>query len=242
MTEQLNAAAAIARSVCVPVLVDGHTGFGDSIHLMRAVRECEGTGSAAIQIEDQVFPKRAHYHRNVKHTIPIDEMVAKIRHAIEARKDADFIIIARTDAHDAVGGSLEETIARMKAYRDAGADILLPFPSPGDNPHDYDMRAARAVREAVPDIPMVWLAGESGSEAEPSLAEIRQAGYQIVLYPFSFMLAAYSGMARLSRQLRRDGKAIIPDSSTIQHKIQDLIGLEAMFRIEEATTESSAGS
>jgi methylisocitrate lyase len=169
-------------------------------------------------------------------------MVAKIRHAIEARKDADFIIIARTDAHDAVGGSLEETIARMKAYRDAGADILLPFPSPGDNPHDYDMRAARAVREAVPDIPMVWLAGESGSEAEPSLAEIRQAGYQIVLYPFSFMLAAYSGMARLSRQLRRDGKAIIPDSSTIQHKIQDLIGLEAMFRIEEATTESSAGS
>jgi methylisocitrate lyase len=204
---------------------------------MRAIREYERAGIAAIHIEDQLFPKRAHYHRNVKHTIPTDEMVEKIKYAVKARTNPDFVIIGRTDAHDAVGGGIEETIARMRAYRDAGADALLPFPSPGDNPKDYDLKAARALREAVPDIPLIWLAGETGSANEPTLQELHDAGYQIVMYPLSFLFAAVEGVSNLASKLERDQKILMPNSAEIQETVQDVIGLNDMFRIEEATTE-----
>jgi 2-methylisocitrate lyase-like PEP mutase family enzyme len=237
MTEQVAVAGAVARSVLVPVIADGHTGYGDPVHVMRAVREYEGAGIAAIHIEDQLFPKRAHYHANVKHTIPIDEMVEKIRYAIHARANPDFVIIGRTDIHDAVGGGLDQTIARMRAYRDAGADMLMPFPSPGDNPHDYDLKAARALREAVPEVPLIWLAGETGSDREPTIKELHEAGYQTVMYPLSFLFAAFDGVARLAADTQRAGRALIPRSAEIQAKVQDLIGLNEMFRIEQATTE-----
>ncbi len=237
MTEQVAVAGAIARSVSVPVIADGHTGYGDPIHVMRAVREYERAGIAAIQLEDQLFPKRAHYHANVKHTIPVDEMVLKLKYAMAARTNPDFVIIARTDVHDAPGGGTEETIARMRAYRDAGADVLLPFPSPGDNPHDYDMKAARAVREAVPDIPMTWLAGESGSEQEPTLDELAALGYQLILYPLSFIFASVDGVAKLAADLKRDGRALMPRAAETQHTIQRLIGLNEMFKVEQETTE-----
>lgn len=237
MTEQVAVAGAIARSVSVPVIADGHTGYGDPIHVMRAVREYERAGIAAIQLEDQLFPKRAHYHANVKHTIPVEEMVLKLKYAMAARTSPDFVIIARTDVHDAAGGGTEETIARMRAYRDAGADVLLPFPSPGDNPHDYDMKAARAVREAVPDIPMTWLAGESGSEQEPTLDELAAIGYQLILYPLSFIFASVDGVSKLAADLKRDGRALMPRAADTQHTIQRLIGLNEMFKVEQETTE-----
>ncbi|MGE3701963.1 MAG: oxaloacetate decarboxylase [Hyphomicrobiaceae bacterium] len=237
MTEQVDVAGAVARNVSVPVIADGHTGYGDPVHVMRAIREYERAGIAAIHIEDQLFPKRAHYHKNVKHTIPIDEMVEKIKYAVKSRTNPDFVIIGRTDAHDAVGGGIQETIARMRAYRDAGADALLPFPSPGDNPRDYDLKAARALRDAVPDIPLIWLAGETGSAQEPTLEELRAAGYQIVMYPLSFLFAAVEGVSNLASKLKRDQKILIPNSAEIQETVQDVIGLNDMFRIEEATTE-----
>ena len=237
MTEQVSIAGAVARNVSVPVIADGHTGYGDPIHVMRAVKEYERAGIAAIHIEDQLFPKRAHYHANVKHVIPIDEMVEKIRYALRARSNPDFVIIARTDVHDAVEGSLDQAIERMKAYRDAGADVLMPFPSPGDNAHDYDLKAARAMRQAVPDIPLIWLAGETGSDREPSLNEIYEAGYKIVMYPLSFLFAAVEGVAKLAESTRARGKAIVPESERIQQKVQSLIGLNEMFKVEAATTE-----
>lgn len=237
MTEQVNIAGAVARSVSAPVIADGHTGYGDPVHVMRAIREYERAGIAAIHIEDQLFPKRAHYHKNVKHTIPLDEMVEKIQYAVKARTNPDFVIIGRTDCHDAVGGALDETIARMRAYRDAGADVLMPFPSPGDNPKDYDLRAARAVREAVPGVPLIWLAGETGSDQEPTLKELHAAGYQIVMYPLSFLFAAVEGVVKLAANVKRDQRVLIPNSAEIQNTVQVLIGLNEMFRIEEATTE-----
>lgn len=237
MTEQVDIAGAVARNVSIPVIADGHTGYGDPVHVMRAIREYERAGIAAIHIEDQLFPKRAHYHKNVKHVIPIDEMVEKIKYAVKARTNPDFLIIGRTDAHDAVDGGIEETIARMRAYRDAGADALLPFPSPGDNPKDYDLKAARALREAVPGIPLLWLAGETGSAQEPTVKELNEAGYQIVMYPLSFLFAAVEGVTKLAANLKRDQRVLIPNSAEIQETVQDTIGLNEMFRIEAATTE-----
>ena len=237
MTEQVQVAGAVARAVGIPVIADGHTGYGDPVHVMRAIREYEGAGIAAIHIEDQLFPKRAHYHRNVKHVIPIEEMVDKIRYAVQARRDPEFVIIARTDANDAVGGSLDEAIARLRAYKDAGADALMPFPSPGDNPESRDLSLARRLREAVPDIPLIWLAGESGRTDEPSVDAVYAAGYQIIMFPVSVLLNAAAATIELAKSIQDRGQAVIDDLPAIQAEVEAAIGLSALFEVEAVTTE-----
>lgn len=237
MTEQVQVAGAVARAVGIPVIADGHTGYGDPVHVMRAIREYEGAGIAAIHIEDQLFPKRAHYHRNVKHVIPIEEMVDKIRYAVQARRDPEFVIIARTDANDAVGGSLDEAIARLRAYKDAGADALMPFPSPGDNPESRDLSLARRLREAVPDIPLIWLAGETGRTDEPSVDAVYAAGYQIIMFPVSVLLNAAAATIELAKSIQDRGQAVIDDLPAIQAEVEAAIGLSALFEVEAVTTE-----
>src|SRR5215212_6214332 len=93
MTEVVEAARRITGATEVPLMVDAGAGYGDPLHCMRTVRESERAGVAAIHIEDQVFPKRAHYHRDYReHTVPAEEMVAKIRFAAQARRDSDFVL------------------------------------------------------------------------------------------------------------------------------------------------------
>ena len=97
MTEQVDAAGRVARAVDIPVKSDAGAGYGDPIHVIRAVQEFERAGIAAIQIEDQVFPKRASYHRGLEHVTELDEFLRKIEFAMKARED-DIVIFARTDA------------------------------------------------------------------------------------------------------------------------------------------------
>ena len=112
----------------MPLIVDAATGFGDPLHVMRTVREFERAGVAAIHIEDQVFPKRAHYHRDyLEHTVSAEEMVDKVRFACQARQDPDFVIIARTDTMRTEG--YEEGIRRARLYAEAGADMVMLFPN-----------------------------------------------------------------------------------------------------------------
>ena len=115
-----------ARS-SVPLIVDGGVGFGDAVHLTRAIREIESAGGAAIEIEDQVSPKRAHHHKGVEFLEPLEVMVDKVREAAAARSDPDFLIIARTGA--VRNESFESAIERSLAYREAGADVLMIFPT-----------------------------------------------------------------------------------------------------------------
>ena len=126
MTEYVYFAKMIADAVSIPVIVDGSTGFGDPIYVMRAVREFEKAGIAGMTLEDQVYPKRMQYHARpqIKYVIPAEEMVVKLKAALRARTDDDFVIVARSDADGAVGGSLDEMIRRLKMYEDAGADML----------------------------------------------------------------------------------------------------------------------
>ena len=98
MVEMAEHARRIARRIRIPLIIDGDAGFGEPIHTMRAIQEFEWGGVAGTHIEDQFYPKRAHYHKGVEHIIPIDEMAMKIRAAVQARQDKDFLIIARTDA------------------------------------------------------------------------------------------------------------------------------------------------
>jgi 2-methylisocitrate lyase-like PEP mutase family enzyme len=125
MTELVENVDRICRAVSLPVMVDCDTGFGNAINVRRTVESVIRAGAAGLFIEDQVAPKRCGFIKG-KEVIPLDEAVGKLRAAIDARDelDPDVVIMARTDARGAVGGSLEEAIRRAKAYREAGVDML----------------------------------------------------------------------------------------------------------------------
>ncbi len=122
MSEMVESAAVMARSIKVPLIADADTGYGNELNVTRTVREYEARGVAAIHIEDQVSPKRCG-HLDGKDVVSVDEFVSKIRAAVEARRSPDFIIIARTDARAVLG--LDEAIARANAALAAGADMAF---------------------------------------------------------------------------------------------------------------------
>ena len=123
MSELTDHLSRIARVIDVPLIADADTGFGELTNTARAVREYERAGVAAVQIEDQVFPKRCG-HMEGKKVIPTEKMVEKVRAALAARSNPDTVIIARTDAIAVTG--LDDAIDRMKAYEAAGADVIFP--------------------------------------------------------------------------------------------------------------------
>ncbi len=126
LTEQVEVAARVAQAVSLPVICDADAGYGDPVHAMHTVRTFEHSGGAGIQIEDQVFPKRASYHAVLEHVIPLDEFLEKMKYALQARTDPDFLIIGRTDAASAVEGDMEEAIRRGNALKELGVDVVMP--------------------------------------------------------------------------------------------------------------------
>ena len=122
LTEMAQAALDI-RTVChLPLILDGACGWGDPMHVRRTIATSEAAGFAAIEIEDQLIPKRAHHHIGIEHMIPSELMEAKIRAAAAARRDPDFVIIGRTNALRSAG--MDEALRRADAYKRAGADML----------------------------------------------------------------------------------------------------------------------
>ena len=126
MTEQVEVAKRVAAGADLPVICDAGAGYGDPVHTMHAVRTYENAGLAGMHIEDQVFPKRASYHKGLEHVIPMDEFLEKMRYALQTRRDPDFVIIGRTDAFSAVEGSMDEAVRRGCALRDLGVDAVMP--------------------------------------------------------------------------------------------------------------------
>ena len=143
----------VASAVKIPVIADADTGYGNAINVLRTVEEFIKAGAAAIHIEDQEAPKRCG-HVAGKQVIPLEEAAGKIRAACDARRDPDFVVIARTDAVAAVGGGLDEAIRRAKAYAKAGADMIFPeFPN-----SDLTMpkRFAEEVHKDFPGLPLYF--------------------------------------------------------------------------------------
>src|SRR5881275_1728440 len=132
MDEQLRVAGDVAAAIDIPLVVDGGAGFGEPLHTMRTVRECIWAGIAGVHIEDQLFPKRAHYHTYLVHNISRNEFVDKLKYACRARDEADrdFVIIARSDAARVQG--IKEAIERVNAAAQVGADMGLVFPRTHD--------------------------------------------------------------------------------------------------------------
>ena len=183
----------IHRATGLPLMVDADTGYGEALNVMRTVRDLETAGAAAIQIEDQVLPKKCG-HLNDKRLCPATEMVARIVAARRARSHA--LIIARTDA---AAQSLDEAIARCRLYREAGADILFPEALTSEE-------AFRGVRAAV-EGPLLANMTEFGRTPHFTLREFQDFGYQLVIWPVSSLRVAARAAEELYAELAREGSA-----------------------------------
>ena len=208
----------------VPLIVDGGVGFGDALHTTRAVREIEAAGAAAIEIEDQVAPKRAHHHKGVEHLVSLEMMVDKVREAVAARTDPDFLIIARTGA--VRNESFERALERVAAYREAGADVLMLFPT-----------APEQIAEAgrVLSGPLSMMAPADRLDPE-SLA---QHGFNLLIDPFTGQVAAYGAMRDAYRSIAETGSSgrEVDELMSLYREVQNMAGMDELYAIEERTTE-----
>lgn len=220
-TEMVDNARRLVMATSLPVIADGDTGYGNPLNVVRTVRDYEQAGVAAIQLEDQVAPKRCG-HMEDKQVVGTDEMVAKIRAAVRARVDPDFVIIARTDARAVEG--FASSLSRAGAYVEAGADVL--FIEALRTPDE--LRAAAAADFGVP---LVYNRVEGGKTPLLSVAEIEDLGYGIVLLPISLLLAATEAMGETLTRIRTDTMA----SSLVDDPFaafNEVVGLPAILELQ----------
>ncbi|MCX7316418.1 MAG: oxaloacetate decarboxylase [Hyphomicrobiales bacterium] len=194
LTEIANAVSAISDAIKLPLMVDGDTGFGNAVNMHRTIKVLERAGAAAIQIEDQVFPKKCG-HFNGKEVIPCAEMVAKIKAAVDARTDADFQIIARTDARAIEG--IDKAIERAHAFIEAGADATFV-----EAPLDFDEMARIARELPVPQIANIVFGGRT---PDPGRDRLAQMGFGGVLYANASLQAALRAAYQVLGSLKEHG-------------------------------------
>jgi len=195
MTEMAGNAGRIADCVDIPVIADADTGYGNALNVIRTVGAYEAAGVAGIHIEDQVAPKKCG-HMDGKLVIPAEEMAAKVRAAVEARSQPEFVIIARTDARAVEG--LDRALARARLYADAGADVL--FIEALLSEAEVEQAAL-----AFPDVPLLFNWAEGGKTPPVSLARLTELGYRIVIFPIGTLLAATAAMRAVLAEIARAG-------------------------------------
>jgi 2,3-dimethylmalate lyase len=224
-TEMIDNARRIVAAVDVPVIADADTGYGNAINVLRTVQTYEQAGVAGIHLEDQVLPKKCG-HMSGKAVIAADEMVGKIRAAVAARRDPDFVLIARTDAAAVEG--LDAAIARAHSYAEAGADVLF-VEAPTS-----DADIARVATELKGVAPLVFNWAEGGRTPPMSLDRMAELGFSLVLYPIGTLLAATAGIQSLLATLRADGTpaAAMAGLPTFDG-FTDLIGLPEVQELEQ---------
>ena len=222
-TEVVAAAARICGAVDVPVLIDADTGYGNAVNVTRTVRELMRAGAAGMFLEDQVWPKRCGHMRG-KRVIPVGEQVAKLRAAVAARGDADFFIVARTDARQAAG--LEDAITRALAYRDAGADALFV-----EAPQSLD--ELREIGRRLPG-PLVANMVEEGATPQLPADELAALGFRLIVHPVSGLFAATRALEQVYARLRADGHTLaVRDRLTTFPEFNALIGLDEKYALDE---------
>jgi len=230
LTELANTTRYITAAVKIPLVVDAGAGFGEPLHVMRTVRELERAGAAGMHIEDQIYPKRAHYHIGIEHVVPRDEMVAKIRAALAARTNPDFVIMARTDAMHTEG--YEEGVARANLYLEAGADIVMIFP---DTMED----ALRAPKEI--NGPLAYTNSEGNMLRRPlfSTSEFEKVGYKFSTYPTALLCPVTQTVKKVVNSLLTTGVSGNDPEEMIpwRKEVETLIGLDEMYKIESDTVE-----
>ncbi len=221
-TEVIDAARRICRSVDCPVIVDADTGYGGILNVVRTVKELIDAGAKGCFLEDQVWPKRCG-HMAGKSVIPLEEHAAKLKAAVDAKGDADFFIVARTDAREATN-NLDEAIKRAQAYKETGVDALFV-----EAPRSHDELKEISKRVKPPFVANML---EGGVTPILPRDELQALGFTIAVYPLTGLFAAARAQQGIFDHLRKTGttKDVLDRLLTFHdfHAIVDLDGRRAL--------------
>ena len=221
MTEMVDNAARIADASGLPLIADADNGYGGVLNVRRTVQAYERAGVAAVHIEDQVLPKRCG-HLAGKQLVPVEEMEAKIRAAVDARTDADFVLIARTDAIAVEG--FEPALERAARYREAGADVLF-----------VEAPSAEQLPKIAPRLkaPLLYNMATSGKTPFLGREEIDRLGFKLIIYPNWTMLAAIRAASEVLATLKETGSiAGVAREVPSFKEFFDLLGMAEVQELE----------
>jgi 2-methylisocitrate lyase-like PEP mutase family enzyme len=220
-TDILDRVRIISQITSKPIIVDADTGYGGLINLRHAVKSFENAGVSAIQIEDQVFPKRCGHAQGVE-VVSIDEMCNRIRVAIDSRNTEDFLIIARTDCRTHLG--FDEALRRAEAYSKAGADLIF-VESP------QTVVEMKKLLQSI-DCPMVYKMIPNGDLSNLDAKALASMGFSLIIYPTVSFLSAADAMQSAFNELKTNG---IVKKQSLQsfESFSKLIGFEDIYGFED---------
>jgi len=223
LSETIDRAAQVVAAVQIPIIADADTGYGNAVNLVRTVREFERAGVAAIHIEDQITPKRCG-HLDGKEVIPLAEMEKKLQAALATRTDADFCIIARTDARGVHG--FDDAISRGRAFAGLGVDAIFV-----EAPQSEEELAQ--IPRLIPGVPILVNVFKGGKTPMLPMARLEKMGYRIAIYPSETQRAAIHAMRRALDTLKREGTTESIDDALTTFKERDrVVGLDDWQKIE----------
>ena len=224
LTEMAGRAAQICAVTSIPLIADADTGYGNVVNVVRTVKEFERAGVAAIQLEDQSLPKKCGSIAG-KSLVSVQEMTGKIKAAVDARQDRDFLVIARTDVAALEG--MNAVAERLAAYREAGADLLMAL-----GPYDVDQ--ARQFIGNAPG-PVAYLNSESFTMPMIPAKELESLGVKLLIFPLALTLAAAHAQQRVLDVIGASGttREYAPDAMLPWKDCNELLGLGEIQRIEK---------
>lgn len=213
LTEVAQLAGYIAKAVTIPAIVDADTGFGGPENVARTIQELEKTGLAGCHIEDQQFPKRCG-HLAGKSVVDVEEMVGRIKAAVAARRDADFMIIARTDARSVEG--FDRAVERAHQYVAAGADAV--FPEALQSPEEF-----RDFGRQI-DVPLLSNMTEFGKSPLLAFEQLAEFGYRMVIFPQSAFRISMKASEQFLARLKKSGtQSDLLDKMQTRQELYDLL-------------------
>lgn len=221
--DMVDRVAVMAGGAQTPIVADGDTGYGGLLNVKYTVQGYEKAGAAAIQLEDQEFPKKCG-HTSGRRVVPAEDMVEKIKVAVESRASADFLVIARTDARTTLG--IEEAIRRGRLYAEAGADILFI-----ESPENEQEMAA--ICKDLASKPLLANMVEGGRTPILAPARLAELGYAMAIYPVAGLLAAAAALEATYRMLRNKGTTLdITDRLYGFDEMTRIMGFESIWEFE----------
>lgn len=231
--EQISFANSVGNDLGLPVVIDAGAGWGEPLHNMKTLRECIKSGIAGAHFEDQLYPKRAHYHKYVAWAIPAEDFYTKIKMVCIERDnlDKDFVVIARTDVCRSEG--YKEAIKRINKSKDLGADMGLLFP----RSHEEAVSAPKDSK-----LPLVYVQSRGNRDGRPLYTnnQLAEMGYKMCIDAQILLMVSYHYCDQALKQIKETSAySDIGNDIFVERRkeIEDIIGLEEMYKIEEETVE-----